>query len=537
MAGDRRPDAVIVGGGATGMVVAHELTARGLGVVVLEAGGWQHPQRDLTGDEIEMLNPVDGVWRWGPMDPAAPPWRRTLDGVSAAPQVPGVGGLDLIGWGARPRAYVASIDASWPFSYEELIPWYERIEELLPVRVPDLVAPKDQAFIDACSSLRLGHLDGADIDRVGWRLQPSAILQRSQPPASHEEPRFPALDGCTWCGGCIGGCRQPEDAPIERTAMRNASTALAPAAWNSRLMDLRTGCFATELLHEERDGMRRIRAIQYRDERGALMELDADTFILCLGAVETPRLVLSSALGSPGRTGRGLTCHWMDVVSGVLPHEIDPSYGPVSMARCDMPGHGSIFPLGLSPLVSALIATQGDPRSAAGGPWASSGALSGTALKRHLEAWPQRLTLGISVADRSRMGNSVQLDPHVRDENGAVPSIRYEPDDEDVRRRDWLARRAGEILIAAGADPSTIHRADLMPILMHAASTMRMGRDPGTSVVDPSGRLHGSSNLFVADASVLPTSLGGVDPALTAQALAARTSAAVAAYLEGAFAR
>lgn len=531
MPGERRPDAVIIGAGATGLVVAHELVSRGFGVVVLEAGDWHHPQRDFTGDEAQMLHPVDGVLRWGPIDGAKEPWRRHLDGISVAPQIAGVGGLDLVGWGARPRAYVASVDSSWPFRYDELIPWYERIEELLPVAVPRQLMPKDQAFVDACESLRLGHIEGADVERIGWRLQPSAILPMARRPETQGTFTFPAVDGCTGCGGCLAGCRNPEGAPIARTAMRNASAALAAPTWATGKMDLRTGCFATELIHEERDGVRRVRAVLYRDSDGSLIEQDGETFILCLGAVETPRLVLSSALGAPGRTGRGLTCHWMDVVSGVLPNSIEPSLGPVSMARLDLPGHGSIFPLGLSPLISALVATHGDPRSAAGGPWARSGALVGGALKRHLEEWPARLSLGISVGDRARVGNGVQLDPRDRDEHGAWPSIRYEPDDDDVRRRDWLARRAGEILIAAGAAPESIHRADLLPTLIHAHGTMRMGRDPANSVTDPVGRLHGASNAYVADASVLPTSLGGADPALTAQALAARTAGAVALVL------
>ena len=54
-------------------------------------------------------------------------------------------------------------------------------------------------------------------------------------------------------------------------------------------------------------------------------------------------------------------------------------------------------------------------------------------------------------------------------------------------------------------------------------STMRMGRDPATSVVDASGEAHEVERLFVGDSSVIPT-VGGANPTLTAQALAARTA-------------
>lgn len=50
-----------------------------------------------------------------------------------------------------------------------------------------------------------------------------------------------------------------------------------------------------------------------------------------------------------------------------------------------------------------------------------------------------------------------------------------------------------------------------------------MGTDPTTSVVDPFGRSHDHANLFVVDASVLPTS-AAVNPALTVAALALRAA-------------
>ena len=61
----------------------------------------------------------------------------------------------------------------------------------------------------------------------------------------------------------------------------------------------------------------------------------------------------------------------------------------------------------------------------------------------------------------------------------------------------------------------------------HQAGTLRMGTDPTTSVTDPSGRLHGHDNVWVADGSLHVTN-GGVNPVLTILALAYRTAIAVA---------
>ena len=56
----------------------------------------------------------------------------------------------------------------------------------------------------------------------------------------------------------------------------------------------------------------------------------------------------------------------------------------------------------------------------------------------------------------------------------------------------------------------------------HQAGTCRMGADPKTSVTDPTGRLHGVENVYVADGSLLVTN-GGFNPALTIFALGFRT--------------
>jgi choline dehydrogenase-like flavoprotein len=59
----------------------------------------------------------------------------------------------------------------------------------------------------------------------------------------------------------------------------------------------------------------------------------------------------------------------------------------------------------------------------------------------------------------------------------------------------------------------------------HSAGTCRMGEDPAAAACDRVGRLHGSPNVYVADASLLPTN-GGVNPCLTTMANAWRTAQA-----------
>jgi len=55
----------------------------------------------------------------------------------------------------------------------------------------------------------------------------------------------------------------------------------------------------------------------------------------------------------------------------------------------------------------------------------------------------------------------------------------------------------------------------------HQAGTCRFGADPATSVLDPDCKAHELDNLYVADASIMP-SIGAVNPALTVMANALR---------------
>lgn len=61
----------------------------------------------------------------------------------------------------------------------------------------------------------------------------------------------------------------------------------------------------------------------------------------------------------------------------------------------------------------------------------------------------------------------------------------------------------------------------------HPCGTLRFGTDPGASVLDPDCRAHGLDNLYVADASFMPSSMG-VNPSLTIAANALRVAEAIA---------
>jgi choline dehydrogenase-like flavoprotein len=97
----------------------------------------------------------------------------------------------------------------------------------------------------------------------------------------------------------------------------------------------------------------------------------------------------------------------------------------------------------------------------------------------------------------------------------------------DWRRSNWqahvaLVAKLKSALRKAGY-PIVLSRPFDKRTPSHQCGTARMGNDPATSVVDPFCRSHDHPNLFITDASVLPTS-AAVNPALTVAALALRTA-------------
>jgi choline dehydrogenase-like flavoprotein len=94
-------------------------------------------------------------------------------------------------------------------------------------------------------------------------------------------------------------------------------------------------------------------------------------------------------------------------------------------------------------------------------------------------------------------------------------------------RNEALVARMKQVLRRAGY-PVVLSRAFDRRTPSHQCGTARMGQDPASSVVNTDLRSHDHDNLYVVDASVLPTS-AAVNPALTVAALALRAAAHIRA--------
>ena len=129
------------------------------------------------------------------------------------------------------------------------------------------------------------------------------------------------------------------------------------------------------------------------------------------------------------------------------------------------------------------------------------------------------------VQEIPHQASRVTADPQVRDRYGMpVARIRGRSHPASVEAADFIVQRCAEwIREVGGVELLKISFGGGVPATEHCAGTVRIGDDPGLSACDANGRLHGTINVYVADASLHPTN-GSVNPALTAMAMSMRVS-------------
>ncbi len=219
-------DVIVIGSGGGGAVVAKELAQQGLDVLLLEAGG--HPE-DTEQEWSHYESAATSILRWGPADSTKPGWSRENAQISAPFQAAGVGGTTTQYFANSPRAMPGAfadyqgadkdrydVNYLFPFSYEELKPYYRWVEKTLPVQTAAM-GTKEEVFLNGCEALGLNFQTGKDIVGDGFRPQENAILQPHGTAGRTDNPdwlKFPFAQGCTYCGHCFQGCYLPRGRPV-----------------------------------------------------------------------------------------------------------------------------------------------------------------------------------------------------------------------------------------------------------------------------------------------------------------------------------
>jgi choline dehydrogenase-like flavoprotein len=540
---DEAVDFVIVGSGSAGGILAKELAAAGLNVVVLEQGPFREA-KDFSHDEfsIYMMNDISG----GSADNDNQTFRDDESKLASSPrgQGPapafyyhGVGGssVHFTGnfWRLREidfheRSLLGSISgtnfADWPISYDELEPYYTKVDWEIGVSgAPGpFDSPRSKPFpLPPMPIKSSGVLLEKGATALGLHAQAAPLAILSQP--------FNGRSACINCGYCMSfGC--------EVGAKSSTLAAMIPQAQASGHCEIRPDCAVYRL---ETDSKNRMSAVHYIDPAGKQRAQRAKAVILAANGAETPRLLLNSAsathpnglANSSGFVGRNLMYNSHASVTSIYEHPLN-DYKGVQCTRIvhdyyeSDPARGFYGGGGFdarpflyaTPIMYALGGQPPDKRQ-----W-------GAEFKERLaHNFNHQMTLSIGATSLAQDRNNITLDPTHKDKWGR-PSVRvtYKDHVDDLATATFLQGVAQQVVDAAGAleqwsDPVVPQRAG-----PHLLGTCRMGNDAQTSVVDRYHRSHDISNLFICDGSSMVTS-GRGQPTMTIMALAFRAAEHIAA--------
>lgn len=513
MTGELRFDAIVVGSGLTGGWAAKELTEQGLSVVMIERGEAVEEReqtealgpvlkRGLTGTSPWLADyPIQGST--GVLNEAN--YHLFVKDAEHPYQTPAgqsfswlrgyqFGGRSL-SWGRlcyrwSPMDFHANaaegLGVGWPIGYEELQPWYARVEKVLRV---------------------LGNRDGLAHLPDGEFQPPPAWGGLQNQFAATIEREFP--DRRVISGRMAG----PESFSTQRSTL--------PAAMATGRLTVLTGTQVLRVL-QEGEGTKAT-GVEARDlKSGARVRIQAPLVFLCAGAFNSVSILLSSAsekapagLGnSSGMLGRGIMDHIKGSTAALMPVQ-DGEEIPGGIASAYIPrfrnlgGEQATFRRGYG--VNSIFLPSDVPGH----------------VLLILMYYGECLALP---------ENRITLDTHHRDRLG-LPQLhidfRWGANDlamfEDARQQSQKMLEAvrGIVLMASECP---------MPggASIHEAGGACMGESPQTSVTNRYNQLHDVPNVFVTDGAVLSSS-PCQNPSLTYMALTARAANKAAELLrEGA---
>jgi choline dehydrogenase-like flavoprotein len=524
-------DFIVVGSGASGGTVARELSRAGFSVVVFEQGP-RLTSADFEHDELKYhyLNGITNSPAINPQtfrdDPSKTAERPAFGNSAVYARLVGGSSNHFTGnyWRLHEidfheRSVLGGIAgtgfADWPISYQDLEPYYTKVEWEVGVSGlanaspfdPPRTRPYPMPPLAVKSS---GVLFERGARKLGYHPFPAPLGINSRP--------YRGRGACVHCGFCMGyGCEAQAKSP--------SLYSMIPEAEATGRCEIRAQSYVFRVEINERG---RTTGVAYfdRDKREKFQK--ARAVVLSANGAETPRLLLNSTssrfpqglANSSGLVGKYLMFNQGCPVHAVFEHELN-EYKSVQVSRVlhdfynsdptrGFYGGGGIDArVGVEPVGWAL-ASGGDLP------------LWGEPLKARLEAFTHSMTSDGHCTSLAVESNSVSIDPTLKDPWG-VPAIRvtYKDHADDLATSRFLQDRAFEIMQAAGAQK--IWRGEVSPNRggVHLLGTCRMGNYPASSVIDKNHRTHDVPNLFLCDGSSFVTS-GRGQPTMTIQALSFR---------------
>ncbi|NIC43579.1 FAD-dependent oxidoreductase [Aquabacterium sp. A08] len=479
-----KADAVIVGSGAGGAIAAYELAKAGKKVIVLEAGPYVPSEKfpEMLAVAMGMLYQDHGG-------------QSNSHGDITVLQGACVGGSTVVNAALcfRTPDYYLKLWAK-EFGLTNLTPArmkpiFEKVERNLHIRT---VQPNETSAG--------AELIAQGMNKVGY---PLGKARRN-------------IKDCAITGFCFSGCTSDRKQSMLVTYLPWAVAHGATIYADTRV---------TEVLasNGKASGVKAEMIEPGTGRKKADLQVDAPLVVMAAGPIQTPLLLQKSQLAnSSGQVGKNFACHPSLSVTAEFPFEVNDFHGATHSLYMDqntLPEKGGYILLNAiqEPVEAGFSAEPG----------------TGKPYVAYMSGYKNTIRL-ISLIHDKNVGEVRWKDGH--------KDIHYTVDDEDFEAMKKGLIATAKILFASGARKlylptshiSSIDRVEDVERVIgalkneparykytsfHPQGTCRMGRDPKKSVVNPYGETHDVKNLYVVDASLLPTSIG-YNPSETVYALA-----------------
>jgi choline dehydrogenase-like flavoprotein len=488
-------DVVIVGSGAGGAVVAHELVKRGRDVLIVERGRHVDPSQ-FTDDELSMYS---HLYSDGALQLARDFAFQVVQGmcVGGSTVVNNAVCIDLP-QDVLDRWNGAGIDAGLPST---LAPHFQAVRRLVGASsLPEIIG-------------RSALPEGV-VSRGANKVVQGVRALRLDLPPNRFGPVDANIDACLGCGNCNVGC--PYGMKLSMLDRLLPQTQ-HDAAGRLRIL---SQCEATRV---DRDGSTATGVTcRLAGEQPRTIHVRArDAVVVAAGAIHSSRLLQDSGIAK-GRAGHGLCANIAAYMTADFDDRVE-SYKGLQITHVLEPPveQGYAIETWFNPVMSQALLMPG---------WLGQ-------HQQNMARYEHMTCAGVVVGSQpnGRVLGRYSLTRRILGTDYALT-----PAPDDFERVVTGLRQAGEILFAAGAKrvmpPTFKYREytnsaeleeldrirdslDLSLNTAHPQGGNAVSADASRGVVDPTLRVHGHDNLYVCDASVFPTGIT-VNPQLTVMAVA-----------------
>jgi len=554
-------DAIVVGSGISGGWAAKELCENGMKTLVLERGrmvkhieDYPTMHKDPWDFELKGNNTVEVDARYEKqsrtgyvhkaesrhffVDDVDHPYKETkrFDWIRGYH----VGGRSLV-WGRQSYRWSdidfeankkENIAIDWPVRYNDIAPWYDKVEEYISVSGENLgleVLP-DGKF---SPPMELNCVEEVLKKNMAENYKDGRLLTIGRVAHITGSKTYDGRSACQYRNRCMRGC------PFGGYFSSNSST--LPAAERTGNLTLRPFSIVTEVMYDEKTG--KATGVKVTDQDTMeKMEFKAKTVFLCASAIASASILMQS---KSERFPNG-----MGNDSGELGHNLmDHHFKAGATAKWD--GDQDKYYKGRRPNGVYIprfrnIGGETEQKNFKRGYGYQGGAGRGEYQPQIAEAgYGTKLKEEIQKPggwSMSLMGfgeclpyheNKMTLDYDDLDKWGQ-PKVNFDAEwkeNEWEMRKDMIASAKDMLKNAGFTDIQTMDDPSAPGNGIHEMGTARMGRDPKTSVCNGNNQLHAVPNVYVTDGAFM-TSASCVNPSLTYMAFSARAANHAAAQIK-----